>query len=188
MNLLEIEAQYFDLHPQKSKNVAGQSLGSAARVLEDATLAMNKRDWIVAGPRGQVVAALRGCNISNIDNGAKSYKVAPSSNSASNRALQAVGLALSSQRAVLCFLGAPALGQGGLFEALNIAGLQQLPIVFVIVSPNLSKMPLSHQVHSIVDVANSFQCEAMNIEKSEVTAKIQAFQKDPKPTVLNITL
>lgn len=143
-SLLELEKEFFEFSGQDYI-----SLGSFAPILEACVLGMEKRDWILTGPRGQISALLRGASPQHLlanSNGSKNYKIAPSSQSSADRALHAVGLAISSKRPVLCVLGVSALGQGSFFEALNIVAQQSLPVLFVLITMDLSHAPLAKQL------------------------------------------
>ena len=119
MTLAEIEQELFTTNPDYLADLGGVGLGKLAPFMESAVLAMQKRDWVSVGHRGQSVACLRGASTTNIDNGSSNYKIAPSIGTPAARALQSIGLAKSSNRPVLCLMGNAALGDGQLFEALK---------------------------------------------------------------------
>ena len=143
MTLAEIEQELFASNPDYLANLGSVGLGKLAPYIESAVLAMQKRDWICIGPRGQSVACLRGASTANIGNGSSNYKIAPSIGTPAARALQSIGLAKSSGRPVLCLVGNAALGNGQLFEALNLAARHKTPVIFVILERDTSKMPLA---------------------------------------------
>ena len=126
--------------------------GKLAPFIESAVLAMQKRDWVSVGLRGQSVACLRGASTSSISNGSSNYKIAPSIGTPAARALQSIGLAVSSGRPVLCLLGNAALGDGQLFEALNLAILQDASVIFVVLERDTSTMPLAQSTAVSIDI------------------------------------
>ena len=78
MTLAEIEKTLFETNPSYLSNLGGVGLGKLAPFIESAVLAMQKRDWVSVGLRGQSIACLRGASTANISNGSSSYKIAPS--------------------------------------------------------------------------------------------------------------
>ena len=95
---------------------------------------MSKSHWIVPGPKERIGAVLRGCTVERLassTDGAKPYKVAPSTHSTGARALHAVGLALATNQPTLCFLGPASAASGQMFEAKNSAVLTGAPVVFL---------------------------------------------------------
>ena len=60
MTLAEIERELFETNPSYLSDVGGVGLGKLAPFIESAVLAMQKRDWISVGLRGQSIACLRG--------------------------------------------------------------------------------------------------------------------------------
>ena len=189
-SLLSLEQQYLALHPKPY----AVPLGKLAPILEACTLAMSKRDWIVTGPRGRVVAMLRGCSaerLASSGDGLHSYKISPSSLNPANRALHAVGLALSSQRPVLCFLGQASTANGAYYEALNIAALKNTPVLFVVLAQDLSDVPMSPQTSSTAHQlasAMTLHSEMLTAEPETVRSAVDRFRTDPKPTLLEIQL
>ena len=189
-SLLSLEAQYLALHPKPY----AVPLGKLAPILEACTLAMSKRDWIVTGPRGRVAAMLRGCSAERLvsaADGLHSYKIAPSSLNPANRALHAVGLAMSSQRPVLCFLGQASAANGAYYEALNVAALNNVPVLFVLIVQDLTHVPMSSQTSSAANqVASAMNLHAeVLVGSSEIVrAAVERFRTDPKPTLLEIQL
>ena len=111
-------------------------LGRLAPVVEGAVTAMNRSDWLVTGFRERVGATLRGCppeRLIDLRAGARPYKLAPTSGAPGARALHAVGLAIASNEATLCLLGAASAASGHFYEALNAAALTGAPVIFVVV-------------------------------------------------------
>ena len=189
-SLLSLEQQYLALKPKPY----AVPLGKLAPILEACTLAMSKRDWIVTGPRGRVAALLRGCSaerLASSADGLHSYKIAPSSLNPANRALHAVGLALSSQRPVLCFLGQPSTANGAYYEALNVAALNNIPVLFVVIAQDLTDVPMSPQTSSAPhQVASAMNLRAAQmVGTSELVREaVERFRTTPQPTLLEIQL
>ena len=140
-------------------------LGRLAPVVAGAVSGMAKGDFIVAGPRERVGAALRGCPVERLVDpalGARPSKLAPVSGSPGARALHAVGLALGSERPVLCFLGLASGATGATHEALNAAALTGAPVVFLHVAQPLAEgAPVGRQTAGEVGaIAAAFGVEA----------------------------
>ena len=188
-SLLELEKEFFEFSQQE-----GISLGGFAPVLEACVRGMEKRDWILTGPRGRLAALLRGASNQHLldnPNGSKNYKIAPSSQSPAHRALHAVGLAISSKRPVLCILGAAAIGQGAFFESLNIVAQKELPVIFAIIRPNLSAAPLSRQLScSPLALAQTLGLEAVSLEMNAdaIRERIAYYRNQNKPVCIEIQL
>ena len=187
---VELEKQYLELSPKPY----AVPLGALGPILEKCTLAMSKRDWLVTGPRGKAAALLRGCSaerLVSVTDGVANYKIAPCSFSPANRALHAVGLALSSKRPVLCLLGIASAANGSYYEALNVASLYKLPILFVLVQQNLENIPMSPQISgSPVKLAQSLglETETASSKDSNLQHKIATLREAKKPTLIVINL
>jgi TPP-dependent pyruvate/acetoin dehydrogenase alpha subunit len=188
-SLLELEKEFFEFSGQNYI-----SLGGFAPILESCVLGMEKRDWILTGPRGRISSLLRGASFQHLldnPNGSKNYKTAPSSKSSADRALHAVGLAISSKRPVLCVLGVSALGQGSFFEALNIVAQQSLPVLFVLVTMDLSQAPLAKQLScSPLSLAKNFGIETKSIAANpdKIKKLITYYRTQNKPVCIEIQL
>lgn len=186
-SLLELEKEFFAYSQQSFI-----SLGGFAPILESCVLGMEKRDWILTGPRGRIAALLRGASKQHLldnPNGSKNYKIAPSSQSSSHRALQALGLALSSKRPVLCILGESTLGQGSFFEALNIIAQNTLPVIFVLISPDLSGAPLAKQLSCPpLSLARNFGIETKSLKANseKLTKLISMYRNQNKPVFIEV--
>ncbi|MEZ4317699.1 MAG: thiamine pyrophosphate-dependent enzyme [Myxococcota bacterium] len=120
-------------------------------VIAGAVKALRAGDWWVPGLRERVGAVLRDTPLERLTDGfagARPYKVVPPTPSPANRALYAVGLALSDRdRAVLVHLGIGSASDGTLFEALNAAALHRANVVFLVaVHPLGEGAPLGRQV------------------------------------------
>jgi pyruvate dehydrogenase E1 component alpha subunit len=109
-------------------------IGGLAPIVAGALAATPKGDWVVAGPRERAGLVLRGATPERLAQayGLRPYKLAPSKGAPGTRALHAVGLAMSSGRPVLCFLGNASAASGAFHEALNTAALTGAPVVFVL--------------------------------------------------------
>lgn len=95
-----------------------------------ATLGVSRKTWLLPGPRERACALARGCAPERLDE-ARPYRVVPPGPSPAARALQAVGLALAGEPA-LVFVGSGSASYGSFFEALNLAALTRAPVVFVV--------------------------------------------------------
>jgi TPP-dependent pyruvate/acetoin dehydrogenase alpha subunit len=114
-------------------------VGAHDVVVAGALTGLSASDWWVPGVRERVGAVLRGAPIERLVDafaGARPYKVAPPLPSPANRALAAVGLALSAPDAVaLVHLGVGSLSDGAVAEALNLAALQGARVIFLVSVP-----------------------------------------------------
>jgi TPP-dependent pyruvate/acetoin dehydrogenase alpha subunit len=189
-SFIELEKQYLELSPKPY----AVPLGDLGPIIEKCTLAMSKRDWLVTGPRGKAAALLRGCSaerLVDLKEGVASYKIAPSSLSPANRALHAVGLAISSKRPVLCLLGLASAANGSYYEALNISVLKKAPVIFVLIVQDLENVPMSAQVAgSPAKVASALGLDTTTVSSKDTSLqeKIAALRETHKPTLLVIQL
>ena len=116
-------------------------------------LGVEKTDWVFPGLRERVGAVLRNCPVERLVNGhegARPYRVAPVSTSASTRLLQACGIAMAGEpsETVLCFIGQGAAATGPFYEALNLAALHNLNVIILAHQFDLGgkNAPISQQV------------------------------------------
>jgi TPP-dependent pyruvate/acetoin dehydrogenase alpha subunit len=190
MTLTEFENEIFASDPEYLANLGGVGLGKLAPFLESAVLSMQKRDWISVGVRGQSVACLRGASASNIGNGSSNYKIAPSIGTPAARALQSIGLAKASRRPVLCLLGNAALGDGQLFEALNLVALQKVPVIFVVLERDTSTMPLAQSCAVSIDViAQTLGIAATVVTSHQALSEaVAAAREESIPTLIRVTI
>ena len=190
MTLVEIEQELFASNPSYLANLGGTGLGKLAPFMESAVLAMQKRDWISVGLRGQVIACLRGASTSNIGNGSSNYKIAPSIGTPAARALQSIGLAKSSNRPVLCLMGNAAIGDGQLFEALNLASIQNAPVIFVVLERDTSRMPLAQSTAVSIDViAESVGLQSSTVNSATALGLAVSSARDAgTPTLIRVTV
>ena len=96
---------------------------------------VERSDWVFPGLRERVGATLRGCPLERLvdpADGARPYRVAPTSGDPAARMLHACGLAMANpDDAVLCFIGQGSASYGAFHEALNLAALRWLNVVFL---------------------------------------------------------
>ena len=131
--------------------LAGQGphagVGGLEAVVIGAVRGLGRGDWWVPGPRERAGAALRGAAALRVGDplaGARPYKVGASS---ALRALHAAGLALADpSRHVLVHLGVGSLADGSLHEALNIATLRRLNVIFCVAWRSLAGAPVPEQL------------------------------------------
>ncbi len=103
--------------------------------------ALSSGDWYLPGLRERVGAVLRDTPIDRLTDGfagARPYRVAPPTTGPADRAVYAVGLALSDpERSVLVHLGAGSASDGAFYEGLNAARLFDANVVFLVAVPSL---------------------------------------------------
>ena len=190
MTHIDIEQKLFEINPEYLSDLGGVGLGKLAPFMESAVLAMQKRDWVSVGLRGQSIACLRGASTSSISNGSSNYKIAPSIGTPAARALQSIGLAVSSGRPVLCLIGNSALGDGQLFEALNLAVLQNVPVIFVVLERDTSKMPLAQSTAVSIDiVAQTIGLKASTVnDPTELGNAVTSARETGVPALIRVTI
>ncbi|MEN0066543.1 MAG: thiamine pyrophosphate-dependent enzyme [Myxococcota bacterium] len=118
-------------------------LGRLAPVVAGTVTALERSDWWVPGLRERVGAVLREVPVGRLVDGfagAKPYRIAPPGASAALRALYGTGLALARKGAedggrVVVSLGIGSLSDGAAHEALNLATLHELAMIFVVAVP-----------------------------------------------------
>lgn len=170
-------------------------LGKWTPVILGAYSGFSNRHWIFTSPRARVGATLRGVSIQRIihpSEGARPYKLAPSSFHPARRALQAVGSSLVSLEPTLCILGDAALAHGEFFQALNLAGQQQCPVVFLLIRfPIDDSAPIAQQhVSQLSDVAQAHKISYIYAEPTTeaIHAAVQAASNRLSPTLIETTL
>ena len=149
---------------------------------------IEKTDWVFPGLRERIGAVLRSCPVERLVDGhagARPYRVAPVSTSASTRLLQACGVAMAEEAdsAVLCFLGQGAAATGSFYEALNLAALHQLNVIVLTYRRSLSSSdsPLCPQVAgSLASKAESFGISSFTIDGRDFEAVKNAVAKARK--------
>lgn len=105
------------------------ALGVVALV-EGVMAATPKRAWVFPGRRERGAAILRGADAERLAE-ARPYKVVPPGESPAVRALEAVGVALAGEPAVV-FLGTGSVSYGAFHEAMQLAAAHRAPVVFVV--------------------------------------------------------
>jgi len=117
-------------------------LGRLAPVVAGTVTALQRADWWVPGLRERVGAVLRDVPVERLVDGfagARPYRIAPPGASAALRALYGVGLAMARRGQddgrVCVSLGIGSLSDGAMHEALNLAALHEVPVLFVVAVP-----------------------------------------------------
>ena len=170
-------------------------LGNWAPIVAGAFLGFSNRNWIFSSPRARVGGTLRGVSVQRLikpSEGARPYKLAPSSFHPARRALQAVGSALVTQEPTLCILGDAALAHGEFFQALNLAGQQQCPVIFLLIRfPLDDNAPIAlQQIAPLSDVARAHKISYNYAEPTTeaIEAAVQAASNRLSPTLIETTL
>ena len=150
-------------------------------VIAGGFLGMDSVDWIVPGLRERVGAVLRRCPPERLLDGfagARPYRVAPVSGDAAARMLHACGVAKANPEvAVLCFIGQGSASNGAFHEALNLAALHRLRVVFLAHSWSLDgpESPLSPQVAgNLAAKALAYGVAAHSVDGGLVTEVLSA--------------
>lgn len=99
-------------------------------LVEGVMAATPKKAWVFPGRRERGAAILRGADAERLAE-ARPYKVVPPGESPAVRALEAVGVALAGEPAVV-FLGSGSVSYGAFHEALQLAAAHRAPVVFVV--------------------------------------------------------
>ncbi len=170
-------------------------LGPLTPVVAGAFAGMKKTDWVVTGIRERVGAVLRGCAPERLVDGyagARPYRVAPVSDAPGTRALHAVGLALGSNRPVLCFLGPASTASGSFYEALNAASLSGAPVIFLVtLMPLGDDAPVGTQLGtSPANIATAFGMQVHETKPTikTVTSAVAKARKIGKPSLIQVLL
>ena len=168
-------------------------LGPLLEVVESAVNAMPKREWLFLGPRARAAAMLRGCppeRLLHTQNGARPYKVAPTSLDPAARALHAVGASIATQTHSLCILGNAAAGNGDFSEALNLASILDVPVIFLFIEQSLGDgAPVGIQ-HSgnIVDRVTAMGISCRTVNAKDAGKAIKEAHSHSGPTFLHFHL
>jgi TPP-dependent pyruvate/acetoin dehydrogenase alpha subunit len=168
-------------------------LGASAPALAAAVMAMSKREWIVTGPRFRLAATLRGCPVERLvdpSTGAKPYKWAPSTLDVADRALHAVGLAISSKAPTLCVLGEASLANGAISEAFNVASLQAVPVLFLFITRTLDGAPVAKQsACTPISLAEAYGISSVQTQDIEIlTQELKRARSQSNPFVIQFLL
>ncbi|MCB9761044.1 MAG: hypothetical protein H6739_14490 [Alphaproteobacteria bacterium] len=144
-------------------------------------LGIESRDWVVPGLRERTGAVLRGCPKERLVDGfagARPYRITPITADPAARMLHACGLAMADpDRAVLCFIGQGSASCGAFHEALNLAALHRLHVIFLARTWNLDlpEAPLARQVAgSLSAKALAFGVHARTVDGGLVTEVLSA--------------
>ena len=185
MSLKEAEAAFNALNPVPFP----LPLGPWAEIVEGAFLGMQKRDWIIPGPRGRIGATLRGCppeRLIDPQSGAKPYKIAPSSMDPAARAIHAVGIALGSGQPVLVILGMAAEANGALTEAYNLVALTGVVVIFVLIRQELTDdAPISRQSAADPEkLAAAYGLSTITVSGSAVQKAVAKARKSGQSTLI----
>ena len=185
MSLKDADAAFISLNPQPFP----LPLGPWAEIVEAAFLGMNKRDWVLPGPRARIGATLRGCPAERLIHpqaGAKPYKIGPSSMDPAARALHAVGLAMGSNQPTLVILGMAAEANGALTEAYNLCSLTGAVVVFVLIRQELKDdAPIGRQ--SAADprkLAAAYGLNTSTVSGSAVKKAVAKARESGKSTLI----
>ncbi len=151
-------------------------------VITGGMLGIERSDWVFPGLRERVGAVLRDCPVERLIKGhagARPYRMAPVSTSPGARMLHACGMAAApgNEGAVLCFIGQGSAATGSFHEALNLAALRKLPVIFLCHSWNLEhpEAPLPPQVAgSLTAKALSYGLPATTIDGELITEVLHA--------------
>ena len=191
MTLEQAESALIELNPQPFY----VPLGKWAPIVEGAFTGMSARHWIFAGPRSRIGATLRGAKpqrVLNPEDGAKPYKIAPSSHHPARRALHAVGSALATRQPTLCILGDAALASGEFHQALSVSVQYQCPTTFLVIRhPLTDDAPVSKQyTTSIKSIAQSLgmQYQHVSAQKETIETAVQHAAESLLPYLIETTL
>lgn len=150
-------------------------------VIAGGFLGMDSVDWVVPGLRERVGAVLRRCPPERLIDGlagARPYRVVPISGDPAARMLHACGLARANpDAAVLCFVGQGSASYGDFHEALNLAALMRLRVIFLAHSWNLDapESPLAPQVAgNLASKALAYGVAARSVDGGLVTEVLSA--------------
>ena len=143
---------------------------------------MKKGDWVFAGLRERVGVVLRGCPIERLENGfagAKPYRLAPVSTSPAARMLHACGMSMAKgdDSHVLCFIGQGSAATGEFHEALNLAALHGLNVVFLAHSWDLTapESPLTKQTAAtLAALSKAYGISGVTVNGSDEAAVTKA--------------
>lgn len=165
-------------------------VGRLAPVVAGALSGCSRGDWVVAGPRERAGLVLRGATVERLAEGygLRPFKLAPSKGAPGHRCLHAVGLALSSRKPTLCFVGNASAASGAFYEALNTASLTGAPVVFVLALQALTdEAPLARQLGADpVALAQAFDLYTNEADADEaaVAAAVAEARETGRPSVV----
>jgi TPP-dependent pyruvate/acetoin dehydrogenase alpha subunit len=152
-------------------------------VIAGGFLGIERKDWVVPGLRERAGGVLRDCprdRLLDPASGARPYRITPVSTSPAARMLHACGLAMAlrdQDAAVLCFIGQGSASYGTFHEALNLAALHKLRVIFLAHSWNLehADSPLARQLAGPISAhALAFGMHARAVDGGLVTEVLSA--------------
>jgi TPP-dependent pyruvate/acetoin dehydrogenase alpha subunit len=154
-------------------------IGALASVVAGAVRGLTDADWWVPGLRERAGAVLRGVAVDAIGDGtagSRAHHVAPASPTPALRALHAVGLAAASpDAAVVVHLGVGSLADGAFTEALNLAALRQVRVIFVVAVIDLTGAPVPRQsAASVAALAAAYGVRCVEVDGRDASAVRQA--------------
>ena len=87
-------------------------------------------------------------------------------------------------------MGNAALGEGQLFEALNLAILHGTPVIFVVLERDASKMPLAQSTAVSIDViARSLGLQSSTVsDATELGKAVSSARETGAPTLIRVTI
>jgi TPP-dependent pyruvate/acetoin dehydrogenase alpha subunit len=164
-------------------------------VIAGGFVGMQQGDWVFAGLRERVGVVLRGCPVERLENGfagAKPYRLAPVSTSPAARMLHACGMSMAKgdDSHVLCFIGQGSAATGEFHEALNLAALHNLNVVFLAHSWDLSspESPLAKQTAvSLSALSTAYGIEGVTVsgaDEAAVTKAVSSARKKGGPQLI----
>ena len=134
------------------------------------------KNWVFLSPRFRAAATLRGAAVERIldsKQGARPYKIAPTSLHPAHRALHAIGLCIASQKPTLVVVGIAALANGSFHEALNILALRQVPVCFLLLEEKLTKeAPVGQQFGGNIEAL----CAVYDLEYIQADADLAPYE------------
>lgn len=144
-------------------------IGALASVVVGAVRGLSESDWWVPGLRERAGAALRGVAAEAIGDGtsgSRTHRVAPASPTPALRALHAVGLAAATpEAAVVVHLGVGSLADGAFTEALNLAALRNVRVIFVVALIDLTGAPVPRQsAASVAALAAAYGVRCVEVD------------------------
>ena len=87
-------------------------------------------------------------------------------------------------------MGNAALGDGQLFEAFNLAALQDAPVIFVVLERDTSTMPLAQSTAVSIDIlAQSFGLKSSTTGDTAALSKaVSSARETGVPTLIRVTI
>ena len=132
----------------------------------------SRKNWVFLTPRLRAAATLRGVAVERIldsTQGARPYKIAPTSPHPAHRALHAVGLCIASKKPTLVVVGIAALANGSFHEALNLLALRQVPVCFLLLEEQLTEeAPVGRQFGGNIEAL----CSVYGLEYIQVDSQL----------------